>query len=472
MQSAAGPKLLVTIACHGERNLEFLKRLIRTYRQMAMPVDVVVVSDRLKDLGPEIEVVVGAPTSNPWSLPFAHKAILADRVDRYDLFAYSEDDMLVTEANVRAFLEVTPSLGANEIAGFLRYEIDTDGQHSFPDAHGSYHWIPESVRRRGKLTVAEFSCEHAAFYLLTRDQLERAIASGGFLQGPREGRYDMLCTAATDPYTVCGFRKVVCISRLDSFVIHHLSNRYAGRLGMPRSLLEAQVKALAAISRGEHPASSLCRVECDLSGGEWSKRYDETAREEVIELIPREATKVLYVGSGWGNIDEVLVSRGHSLTVLPLDSVVGATAEDRGSQVLYGTLDESLRNLDGKCFDAVLCTSLLHLLPSPDKILGQLCRLVGEGGVLVLSGPNFAALKLWIKRILRRGDLARISDPEKGGVHMLGPRFVERHATRHGLEMDRVSWLGRSSHSRLDSALGRYGAGSWTLRATRRSKAQ
>ena len=100
-------------------------------------------------------------------------------------------------------------LGQDEIAGYLRYELCQDGTVSLPDVHGTFYWKPQSVRRRGSYTVAEFTNEHAAFYVLTQAQLKRAIDSGGYLQGPYEGRYDMLCTAATDPYTSCGLRKVV-----------------------------------------------------------------------------------------------------------------------------------------------------------------------------------------------------------------------------------------------------------------------
>jgi len=177
-------RLLLAIACYGEKNLELLKRVIHGYQHMAMDVDVVVVSDAPKALDPSVRVVVGLPSKNPWSLPFAHKKVLADGVDRYDLFVYSEDDMEVTEANIQAFLRATAELAPAEIAGFLRYEVNESGTRSLPDAHGGYHWRPESVKRRGSYTIAEFTNEHAGFYILTQTQLKKAIQSGGFLRAP------------------------------------------------------------------------------------------------------------------------------------------------------------------------------------------------------------------------------------------------------------------------------------------------
>ena len=68
--------------------------------------------------------------------------------------------------------------------------------------------------------------------LLTREQLRKAIQSEGYLVGPHQNKYDLLVTAATDPYTQCGFRKLVCISHIEDFFIAHLPNKYVGELGV------------------------------------------------------------------------------------------------------------------------------------------------------------------------------------------------------------------------------------------------
>ena len=114
-------RLLVALASYGVQNLKFLKQIIETYQRMPFETDVVVLSEAPKDLGMDrVKVAVGLPSPNPWSLPFAHKRIFAENVDRYDLFIYSEDDMGVPEKCLQAFLRVTPHLADDEIAGFLR----------------------------------------------------------------------------------------------------------------------------------------------------------------------------------------------------------------------------------------------------------------------------------------------------------------------------------------------------------------
>ena len=463
-------RLLVAIASFGEKNLGFLKRIIRGYQGMQMAVEVVVFSDKPKDLGRDVKVVVGLPSKNPWSLPFAHKAYFVENVDRYDLFIYSEDDMGVTEKNIRAFLEVTPQLEPDEIAGFLRYEQNGTGDLSLPEVHGPFCWKPESVRRRGRHTLAEFSNEHAAFYLLTRNQLRRAIASGGFLRGPCEERYDMLCTVATDPYTNCGLRKVVCISALEDFLIHHLPNRYAGQLGISLSSVKEQVLTLLDISQGRHPISRLCETESRLQQGKWSKSYYEKPCHEVLEMVPRDARTILSIGCGSGATEKKLKLRGARVTVFPLNSVVGAANARLGLEVVYGTMAECFKQTQGRSFDCVLMTDLLHLLPDPWEALDQCCRQVGPSGTLVLSGPNFQALRILVKRALNTGDYRKLSDPAQSGIRTLSAGTITRRLTGMGWETVALRSFNQTPPRKmagLQRVLGLFAAQHWVLSARR-----
>lgn len=433
-------RVLVAIASYGAKNREFLKRIIQSYRKLPLHVDIVVLSEAPKDIGPGVEVLVGLPSRNPWSLPFAHKAIFAERLEAYDLFAFSEDDMEVTEANIGAFLCATPQLASDEIAGFLRYEVDASGNRSLPEVHGSAHWKPESARRRGDYIIAEFSNEHAGFYLLTRAQLRRAITSGGFLRGPCEGRYDMLCTAATDPYTNCGMRKVICISALEEFLIHHVPNQYAGRLGLPLASFAVQVQALLDICNNAHPLTKLCDVESSILQGTWSKSYYESPCEEFLAMVPKEARRILSVGCGSSASEMALHQRGFAVTVLPLDSVIGSVAARRGLEVLYASLAEGLSTLEGRRFDAVLLSNLLHLLPDPPRVLDQCARLLRPGGVLVMAGPNFDYLPVLARRISGAGAYRKLRHFSESSVHPLSIGQINRSLRTVGLDPDRLIW--------------------------------
>jgi 2-polyprenyl-3-methyl-5-hydroxy-6-metoxy-1,4-benzoquinol methylase len=464
-------RLLVAIASFGEKNLEFLKKIIRRYKSMAMDVDVVVLSNVPKDLGNEVRVIVGLPSKNPWSLPFGHKALFAENLERYDLFAYSEDDMDVTEENIQAFLRATSQLEQREIAGYLRYEIDQSGVWSLPEVHAAFHWKPESIARRNGYTIGEFTNEHAAFYLLTQTQLREAIASGGFLRGPCEGRYDMLCTAATDPYINCGFRKVICVSALDDFLIHHVSNRYVGQLGLPLSSFKEQVKTLVDIGNHAHPASALCEVESKLMHGRWSKSYYEKPSEELLEMLPNSAKSVLSIGCGSGDTEVELKKRGIEVTAIPLDSIIGAAAARLGINVVYGTLDECFANLDGRQFDCVLMTNLLHLLPNPKIVLEQSSRFVRKGGTLLISGPNFGRLPISIKKIFKVGDYWKLRSFGESGINTCGPQILKRQIEQQGFRVEPIKWIHQASPRRelscIWTRLGRLTARNWIIRARR-----
>lgn len=124
-------RILVAIANYGPYRFGYLDKVITTYQRMPHWVDLVVNSDRVKRVPPGIRLVVGLPTPDPCSLPFAHKRLFAERQDDYDLFIYTEDDILIRDHNLAAFLEASAVLSEDEIAGLFRYERDEAGRVFF-----------------------------------------------------------------------------------------------------------------------------------------------------------------------------------------------------------------------------------------------------------------------------------------------------------------------------------------------------
>jgi SAM-dependent methyltransferase len=463
-------RLLAVIASYGLKNREFLNRVIENYRRLDFVVDIIVLSETEKDLGVDIEVVVGLPAKNPWSLPFGHKKIFADKVDQYDLFAYSEDDIQFSETNIQAFLQITPILPEDELAGFQLYEKDDSGEKWLPGVHGGFHWEPESVRTRGREVVAEFSNAHSACYLLTRDQLKRAIASGGFLRGPTEGEYDMLCTAATDPYINCGFHKVIPITQLEDFLVYHLPNRYVGRLGLSLARWKEQIKTLLDVSNGLHPATNLFRFQSKLQAGKWLKGYDEILDDVVLQMVPDRSKTILSIGSGYAHAELQFQKRGLDVTTLPLDSVSGAISDRRGIEVIYGDFRKCVEQLGARTFDCVLLTNLLHLLPDPKAIVEQLAKFVAPGGTLVVAGPNFDFYKVLAKRILRIDDYGNLGNFERSGVVTCGPAMLKSYFQKEKLRLEQVRWFNAGSSTNHPSSpvgFGRFLARDWNVCARR-----
>jgi SAM-dependent methyltransferase len=433
-------KILIAIASYGHKNDAYLSRVLSEYRSMPYQADFVVLSNVNKDLGKDVEVVAGLPNKNPHSLPFGHKRIFADRKNAYDLFIYTEDDILITQRNIEAFLRVTRILPPQELAGFFRWEQYPDGRKFYPEAHFFFRWLAGSVKVVGDHTFARFTNDHSGCFALTRDQLARAIASGGFLVPPHEHRYSLLETAATDPYTQCGFRKLICLSHFDDFLVPHLPNKYIGsRLGLDAPDFWTQTKALLQPGKGRHAGQSLLEPETKVFHCGWSKNYYEPCRDDLIAVFPKKTRTVLSIGCGWGETEAELVRKGIGVTAIPLDSVIASCAESRAVEVIYGGLEDAMAQLLDRQFDGVLMSGVLHLLPDPTKAVGYASRLLAEGGILVATVPTFHRLPflwLWLRHPSRYKGWR---DFRQSGVHPIGKRQAKTLFNKAGLSLEQIS---------------------------------
>jgi len=427
-------RILVAVTSFGTTNDVYLVQTVGQYRSMSFDIDIVVFSNLAKEVGLGVEVIAGLPTENPRSLPFAHKRVFAERLERYDLFIYTEDDILITETNIRAFLRASEVLPDEEVAGFLRFETDQNSKVYFADALGPYHWEPSSVKARDGQIFAFFTNEHAGAYILTREQLRRAVRSGGFLVAPHEGKHTMLETAATDPYLYCGLKKVICISHLDEFLIHHLSNKYIGKYSLEKSDFYRQIDALIKI-KDNGRTRALFNTETRLPLIRHSKAFYEPARSDVLSLIPDRATTVLSIGCGWGAIEAALIKRGMQVVGLPLDSVIAGCAEARGVEIIADDFETAQTRLADKRFDVVLMLNILHLVPNPSKILATFVRQLDHTSIVIFSVPNLASLLARRKGILGRRQYKDLGGYEKTGVQFTSRTAIRRWLRDAGLKM-------------------------------------
>jgi len=443
-------KILVAIANYGTANDEHLSRVLAEYRGMPYDIDIVVTSNLAKDLGSDVEVVTGLPNKDPWSLCFAHKRIFVERSKNYDLFIYSEDDVLITQRNIEAFLRMTEVLPKNEIASFFRFETDSAGKLYFSDARFHYHWDATTVCQRAGYTFASFTNEHAACYLLTREQLAAAIASGGYAVGPHQGKYHLPETAATDPYTQCGFKKLICISHLDDFLIPHLPNKYGGKGPLPAEELYAQLEALAIVGKNGKPKATLFPVETRLYQEHCSKSYYEPFQNFLIDLIPKGTRSVLSIGCGWGATEQRLIENGIRVKALPIDSVIAACAEARGVEIVYGDAETAREKLAGERFDCLMISNVLHLVRDPVEFLKPFIELLTPQGSVVASVPNLSWFRGLSRGIRLRGHHANPKNYEVSGMHRTTGRMLRRWLRQAGLKPDKVIYEVVEAQKRSD----------------------
>jgi SAM-dependent methyltransferase len=407
------PSLLVAIASYGTGQDHFLARVIGEYLKLDLRCRIVVLSNVDKAVE-GAEVLVGLPSRDSYSLPFAHRKLFRENADRFDLFVYTEDDTLITPANLLAFLEAQQQLPDDEIAGFLRSETDQRGNRYIVSANHHFRWLPESVVTRGRDRFAQFSNQHSGCFIATRSQLSRAIASGGFTLEPRAGRYGMLETAASDIHTQCGLTRVICLTRIEDFIVPHLANKYHGSMGVPMIEFNAQVSAL--LNRSESGVA-LFNPETRARGFRWSKHLYRGPDEALLALVPPSTRRILSIGAASGADETALIRKGLDVSAVPLDAVFGEGLAKRGVSIVGTSLAEASGTASQEPFEAVLAADVLHLVPDPLEAMREMARLLTPDGVLVGSVSNTTSL-LWPLKDWRRGDRGWIRPAfERNGAH-------------------------------------------------------
>ena len=152
----------------------------------------------------------------------------------------------------------------------MRYQIS--GKKYYSTIHASYHWEPNSVIHIDEYIFAHYTNEHSACFILTKGQLINSIKSGGFLLPPRIGKYDMLVTAATDHILQCGMKKLICISHLDDFCLHHLPNIYIGKMGLDGESANREIEMLKNVSETDTVRGPLYDTSTLLEDAGWDKK--------------------------------------------------------------------------------------------------------------------------------------------------------------------------------------------------------
>jgi SAM-dependent methyltransferase len=402
--SASGHRLsvLVAIASYGTGQDHFLEKVISEFRKLEMDCRIVVLSNLDKPVPGGAEVLVGLPSKDTYSLPFAHRALFIKHASDYDLFIYTEDDTPITPANVRAFLEVQQQLPEDHMAGFVRSETYPEGGRCIVSVNHYFRWLPDTVITRSPHRFAQFSNHHSGCFIVTRAQLARAIASGGFTVEPRAERYGMLETAASDIHTQCGLTRVICLTRIEDFIVPHLANKYFRNMGMPEAAFVEHVGAVARVGDRGAWTTSLFEPETRAPGFRWSKNLYRAGGEKLLGLVPAAARRVLSIGATTGQDEAALAERGMDVHVVPLDAVFGGVLAGRGFTVHEGPLMDTMAKLAGAEFDVVLVADALHLLPAPLDWLRAASKTLTANGEIVGSVSNTSSW-LWPLRDWRRG---------------------------------------------------------------------
>ncbi len=220
----------VAIANYGNHQLEYLNRNIEMFNSFTtLPFDLTVYSTvpisfpRPKYSCFKFRQVLVDPSIGK-GLPFVCRQDMINDADNYELFIYNENDMLITEDNVAAFLQHSHRLDGEYVSGFIRYELDSAGNKVLLDPNP--HWGPVTSEKTE--THFRINNQHQGCWILLQQHLKRAIASGGFVLNAHDTPYGPLEQGASDPYTQCGLKKVfpTDYNLCERLLIHHMPNKY------------------------------------------------------------------------------------------------------------------------------------------------------------------------------------------------------------------------------------------------------
>lgn len=253
-------RVLVCIASSGVKNHPYTIKMLEELAKMPFDIDVIVRGTEIIEYPPKLREKLDIrhirhPRSEGYRMTYFHRCDVMYLQEEYDLYIYNEHDQLITRHNIEGYLSHTAGLPDEIIPGFLRYGhlpledpyaksekylIDIFEHSGFDPSLAIEHpWVELNGRR-----YFSTKNKHQGSWFMTREQLNRAIQSDGFVASWHGGPYGVSEQACSDPYTQCGFTmKVIPYDDLDNFLIHHMPDRYT-YTGMPLVMLKSYLAGI------------------------------------------------------------------------------------------------------------------------------------------------------------------------------------------------------------------------------------
>lgn len=128
----------------------------------------------------------------------------------------------------------------------------------------------------------------------------------------------------------------------------------------------------------------------------WGRLRYDTSRMNIARHTDDRMLRVLDVGGGDG-MDAIYYAKlGHSVTLTDCSSTMlfeaKRSAEEQGVSgqlKIYQTEPDALPDLLGEQpFDLILCHMMIEFVPDAQVLLGEMCKLLGTGGLISILDTN------------------------------------------------------------------------------------
>jgi SAM-dependent methyltransferase len=170
------------------------------------------------------------------------------------------------------------------------------------------------------------------------------------------------------------------------------------------------------------PMNAVHRKLCRSTG--WAKRMRTQVLPWAMRDVPLDG-QVLELGPGYGITSTWLLEHGARLTAIEVDPALAASLRER----FEGRVD--VRDGDGAelplpdaSFDAVVCFTMLHHVPSPelqDRVFAEAARVLRPGGVFAGSDSR-VSLRF---RLIHIGDTMVPVEPNRMPDRLRGAGFSD-----------------------------------------------
>lgn len=244
-------KVLISIATYGTKNLKYLNQVIDEYRSYKKyDIDIIIHGTVPIDRN-DVKFITH---SNPKNTVYFHRNDFVDNQNNYDLFIFTEDDILIKEETIDIYLKYNNLLPINYCLGFLRFENTIERIKYLIDlwinvpGHNFIKDFELNINNQSYFSVTNV---HQSCYVLTKEKLQFIINERKYAISDLQYTSNILESASSSifsDWTPSGvFNKVIPISIQDisKCFIEHLPGNHCNPPGINAETSAEQFKQYA-----------------------------------------------------------------------------------------------------------------------------------------------------------------------------------------------------------------------------------
>jgi hypothetical protein len=229
-------KILVSIATYGEKNINYLNRVIDEYKSYKKYDIDISVHGTIPINRDDINFI---QYENPKNTVFLHRAEFVDKQNDYDYFIFTEDDILIKEHTIDVYIKYDSLLPMNYSLGFLRYEKTPESIDYLIDLWlnlSNYNFIKNDNINIVGYNYFSVTNPHQSSYILSKDKLKYVISNSNYLTtGDDMGLESASSGIFTDWYLNTGvLHKILPLNKIDleQCFIEHLPGNHCNPPGV------------------------------------------------------------------------------------------------------------------------------------------------------------------------------------------------------------------------------------------------